>query len=390
MRTIGIFGGGTISNSYPHLSLCAPAYGGTARKLYKICQGHYPRYASHLYLSKMCGDISFFETNEDLQNLINGIKGQLDIIFMPVAVCDFNLNIIDHQNLKRLSSKFLYKAELIPAQKIVKTIRDENHKHIYVVQFKTTVNKSLSYMFNEGINALKENHSNLVLVNDLVSHYNLIVTPEGGEYGVVDDRQKTLEQLVNIAIKRSEGTFYRTTIESGNLIDFDSPLVPNSLKQVVQHCIKRGHYKTLDNGSTPGHFATKLDENTFLSSIRGSDYNKEIKMVMVKICGDEIIAYGAKPSAGAKSQRQIFLDHPDMTNIVHFHKHPKINSKIHQAAQINYECGSMECGINTSSNLKEVIPGVMAVYLEKHGPNIVFNKNVDPAKVIGLINENFL
>jgi len=30
-----------------------------------------------------------------------------------------------------------------------------------------------------------------------------------------------------------------------------------------------------------------------------------------------------------------------------------------------------------------------AVYLDQHGPNVVFNKNVDPHEVISFIEENF-
>jgi len=47
------------------------------------------------------------------------------------------------------------------------------------------------------------------------------------------------------------------------------------------------------------------------------------------------------------------------------------------------ECGSHECGQNTSDGLTEV------VYLDNHGPNTIFPKGIDPAKVIDFIDNNF-
>lgn len=33
--------------------------------------------------------------------------------------------------------------------------------------------------------------------------------------------------------------------------------------------------------------------------------------------------------------------------------------------------------------------GIKAVYLEEHGPNIVFNRNIDPKRVIEFIDYHF-
>jgi hypothetical protein len=55
-----------------------------------------------------------------------------------------------------------------------------------------------------------------------------------------------------------------------------------------------------------------------------------------------------------------------------------------------YECGSHECGQNTSDGLELFVEDkhghrLKAVMLDKHGPNIVFNKNMDPNTVIEFI-----
>jgi hypothetical protein len=104
---------------------------------------------------------------------------------------------------------------------------------------------------------------------------------------------------------------------------------------------------------------------------------------------DEVIAYGAKPSVGGQSQRIVFRDHPEMDCIVHFHCPPKPDVKLSVRNQAPYECGSHECGQNTSDGLKEVTPGIKCVYLDNHGPNIVFNRNIEPEKVIRFIEANF-
>lgn len=47
-----------------------------------------------------------------------------------------------------------------------------------------------------------------------------------------------------------------------------------------------------------------------------------------------------------------------------------------------------QCGQNTSNGLKK-FDNLWAVYLDHHGPNIVFNRNIDPQEVIDFIEENF-
>ena len=56
------------------------------------------------------------------------------------------------------------------------------------------------------------------------------------------------------------------------------------------------------------------------------------------------------------------------------------------------ECGSHACGSNTSNNLKEfVVNGdqINAVYLDQHGPNIVFSKHAKAENIIKFIQDNF-
>jgi hypothetical protein len=118
---------------------------------------------------------------------------------------------------------------------------------------------------------------------------------------------------------------------------------------------------------------------------------KNVGLVLVETDGpDRVIAYGSKPSVGGQSQRIVFSDHPDFDSIVHFHCPKKENSLVPTISQKEYECGSHECGKNTSNGLKS-FGRLKAVFLDNHGPNVVFNSS-DPGiaeEVKTFIENNF-
>jgi ribulose-5-phosphate 4-epimerase/fuculose-1-phosphate aldolase len=193
-----------------------------------------------------------------------------------------------------------------------------------------------------------------------------------------------------MAYLRSHLTFTRSTVVAGEPVSWESELVPQNLRAVVDYCISRGAYKRF-RGVTAGHFAVKIDDTTFLTSRRKTDFNdmKNVGLVKVKTDGpDSVIAYGSKPSVGGQSQRIVFAEHPDTDCIVHFHCPIKSGSEVPTVSQREYECGSHQCGENTSRGLKR-FGNLHAVYLKDHGPNIVFSKSVDPQEVIDFIEENF-
>jgi hypothetical protein len=104
---------------------------------------------------------------------------------------------------------------------------------------------------------------------------------------------------------------------------------------------------------------------------------------------DNVIAYGSKPSVGGQSQRIVFDEHKGENCIVHFHCPIKPGSNVPIVSQREYECGSHECGQNTSRGLEVVDDGIKAVYLDNHGPNIVFNDGKDARGVQDFISDNF-
>jgi len=217
----------------------------------------------------------------------------------------------------------------------------------------------------------------------------MIITPEQARYCVTTDREQVLKQLVEMTLSRSKGTFTRSKVVTGRGVPWGHELVPSSLRTVVDHCIKAGAYKPFQ-GSTVGHFAVKVDSKKFLTSKRKSNFNHLEELAVVMPNGDnEVWSQGGKPSVGGQSQRIIFREHPEMDCIVHFHCPPKPDAKLSVRSQAAHECGSHECGQNTSDGLREETSGIKCVYLDNHGPNIVFNRSIEPQKVIDFIESNF-
>lgn len=399
---IYILGGGTFAHVRNHLALAAPAFGETARQLTGIC---YEQLLPQDYeivqcLTKMADRWSNLVTNEDVEAKVDQIIAdpQAKIVFFNVAMTDFSgqVGYIDSGlHADRLQSRVEGQTMLLTAKpKVISKIR-QHRKDIFLVAFKTTTGKTPLDQYEAGLRLLKENSCNLVLANDTVTRKNTIITPEESRYEHYFDRKAALNQLVKMAVSRSKCHFTRSTVIEGEAISWQDDRVPASLRTVVDHCIEKGAYKPF-HGKTVGHFAVKVGEGKFLTSARKTNFNHLAfpgnGLVDVTSTGkDTVIAVGRKPSVGGQSQRIIFEQHQDLDCIVHFHCPMKVagNGVIPVAEQWKYECGSHECGENTSRNLKEIEPGISAVYLEEHGPNIVFNRNIDPARVINFIGKYF-
>lgn len=409
IKNIYIFGGGTISHIANHFAVCSPAYGTTVKYLKEIMQNdvRFENFHIHLELTKMAG--GSLETNGDVSNRIEELKSEprTKIIFFNCALVDFKpITVVTNKNdLPKECRKKLGKYEgrldthkidgltvdFQSDKKIISNIRN-GRKDIFLVGFKTTCGATKQEMYEKGLRLCKEGSVNLVLVNDTKTHVNFIVTPEEAAYHESDDRNFVLRNLVDMTWHRSHLTFTQSTVVDGKPISWNDERIPNSIRTVVNYCIKGNAYKPF-NGSTVGHFAVKLSDTEFLTSIRKSNFNDLEKngMVYVKTDGpDTVLAYGAKPSVGGQSQRIVFRNHEGMDCIVHFHSPFKVNraDDIPVVSQREVECGSHQCGKNTSDNLKQ-FGNIKAVMLNNHGPNIVFNKNTDPQEVIDFIDRNF-
>ena len=395
-KQIAIFGGGTFSWIASHLALAAPAFGATARRIERICRVECPEMDNKLYLTKMAGGASMI-TNEDVAAAVDHIvKDDLTkIVFFSAAMVDFD-GEIDCPVFKkgkygsRLTSfTEPYQLQLVAAEKIITRFR-KTRKDLFLVGFKQTCGLTEDQQYIAGLDLCKRASCNLVLANDVKTRLNMVITPEEARYHVTKDRDAALTGLVQMAKLRSHLTFTRSTVKAGEPVPWSSDMVPSALRAVVDHCIGSGAYKPF-RGATVGHFACKLDDITFLTSQRRTNFNDLAKIGLVKIetdGPDSVVAYGSKPSVGGQSQRIVFDDHKDLDCIVHFHCPKKPGSEVRTVSQREFECGSHECGRNTSQGLQKH-GNLYAVHLDQHGPNIVFHHSIDPQEVIDFIDANF-
>jgi len=265
----------------------------------------------------------------------------------------------------------------------------KNRKDIFVVAMHVTNNLTPQKQYISALHFLKENSFNLVFAFDEQTNHCMVVSPEEAHYHD-GDIQQAIAGCVEMTLFRSHLTFTRSTVIAGEPVDWNSEVVPSALREVVNYCINRKAYKPF-RGSTVGHFACKVNDTTFLTSRRKTNFNDLDKIGLVKIVTDgpdSVLAYGSKPSVGGQSQRIIFHDHKDYDCVVHFHCPIKEGSLVPQVSQREVECGSHQCGRNTSNNLKQ-FGHLSAVYLQQHGPNIVFHRSINPQEVIDFIEANF-
>jgi hypothetical protein len=415
---IHIIGGGTFSHVRSHLALAAPAFGQTARGIHAMYAGtkkwtdarNQKMFAltndATLHLTKMADHTSDIVTNDDVGALIDRLVADptTRVIYMNAALCDFDGSILEWragEDFETPSGKYAERLKtsngnttmlLTPADKIISRIR-KTRKDIFLVAFKTTTGATPDEQYAAGLNLLKANSCNLVLANDTVTRLNMVVTPEESRYHETTDRYAAIRGLVEMTKARSTNTFTRSTVLPGTPVDFQhDDRIPDNIRTVVNHLVERGAYKPF-RGATVGHFAVKIDEGRCLTSRRKTDYTKPggLDLVEVEYDGnDKVIAYGAKPSVGGQSQRIVFAEHPDLDCIVHAHvplrDHPR--EPIPVASQAEFECGSHQCGANTSRNL-EGYDDLQAVMLDNHGPNIVFSRDTPAQRVIDFIEANF-
>jgi hypothetical protein len=401
MNKIVLIGGGTISHVRNHLALCAPAFGKTVLTLEQLFLSKIPKDGNIsvvTYLTDMAGGKNL-STNQDVSKLVD------ELIADPtVRVIIFNPALVDfHGEVDGVpSGKYAERLEtnqgmrdmrLYPAGKIIGKIR-QDRKDIFVVGFKTTCKAEPDEQYKKGLNLLKTNSLNLVVANDTGTRNNMIIAPEETRYSETNDRYKMLHFLTDMVLSRMNNTFTRSTVVDGEAVDWNSKDIPVNLRTVVNHCIAFGAYKPFLN-KTAGHFAVKINDKSIITSIRKTNFNQLDKVGMVRVDYDgidKVIAHGAKPSVGGMSQKIIFTEHPEAECIVHFHCPPKKKYDVPTRPQWQNECGSHQCGANTSAGLKEVDLGghkIKVVYLDGHGPNIVFNKSVPAELIIDYIDKTF-
>ena len=300
------------------------------------------------------------------------------------------------------------------AKKILPSIRAgaNGRKDVFLVSFKTTAGVTREETYAAGLRSLKGSSSNLVFANDVQNHHNVVVTPEEFPY-YGDDRDDALDTLCEMIYDRVQLDFVRTTVIEGERAQIgalhESGDIPANFAPVLRHCLDAGAYKVLPwKDSTSGHFGTLVSDHDFvrISSVRKANHNLVFQEGVAKIYSEEanapqILAAGARPSVGEHTQRMIYEEIKnkggEVHSIIHFHcplrlEHEKGSGIIDVPTrpQKPYECGSVQCGLNTATGMMEIYPGIWAVHLDGHGPNIAWHRDVPALAVVKFIGERWV
>ena len=398
LRNIAVIGGGTFQPIRNHLALAAPAFGTTATKISDYLEFKTNR--SRLYLTKMAYPQSKLITNEDVEALIDDLllDDRLGTIILNVAFCDYKAKPIDgiendwHGERLQTADGDLT-IELTPTEKIIKKIRIKR-PDIFLVGFKTTTNKTPAQQFLLGLKMMKSVKCNLVLANDTVTRNNMILTAEETIYGETTDRDAVLKELVEMTLMRCDLTY-----NPSNFIESQSASIKNTprpFQDAIQFLIDNGGFiENNSNGFTPGHFCGRNGQKSFLSSQRKANHNlvftegmSQVSVSLDEKFNDVFTVYGKrKASVGARSQWMILQKFPEYDCIIHTHNPLKEGSTIPITPQKPFQCGSLECGINTVDHMGD-FGNIKAVYLDKHGANILFKSTDDVSGIINFIKEN--
>lgn len=393
------------------------------------CFMNYTHFLKHAGLQRL-------ETNNDLSRFVDYLISRPDTrcVIMAAAVCDFeadhlyNKNTSESQFLfgkdkKRLSSENGYEMHIEPSEKIIDRIRKQR-KDIFVVSFKTTSGVGRDETYKKGLLSLKKNSSNLVFANDIKDKINMVITPEEFPYES-KTRDEAVKTLAEITYKRLNLTFDDKTIVKNDERAYLEKLlkenaIPQNWYEVMQYLFTNEAFKPLPGTEkTSGHFGCRVTGKDYerITSERKINHNNSFERGMIPVYSFKdglLVVGGAKPSVGEKTQELIYQDLGDKIDaVIHFHCPLKdvvegavvggsdkikkgiiaqgnmsviVNSFITIREQLPFECGSKECALNTVSGMVEVEPGIYAVHLKNHGPNIAFAKTVDSKRVIDFIN----
>jgi hypothetical protein len=135
-----------------HLSVAMPAFGTTAKKLTILIDAdkRFKNMEAWMNLTKMAQSYSNLVTNDDVLNHVKDVCMNLDtkIVIFNVALCDYTGTILPKADEPVVQSgKYAPRLKtsdgvqtmmLTPQEKILKHIRSNGRKDIFLVAFKTT------------------------------------------------------------------------------------------------------------------------------------------------------------------------------------------------------------------------------------------------------------
>lgn len=207
---IHIIGGGTVNHVRPHLAICAPAYGKTARLIEKECKTVFNKKGVQIntHLTKMADPKhSQIETNADVKKLLDEIcaNNAAKVIFLPVALCDFEGHILNGKQTtksgkeqSRLKSREgNYIMQLTKADKLIANIKQQR-PDIVLIGFKTTSDVTTEETITLAKKLQKDANCDFVFANDIFRKQNLIIGNNNYTSEIFKDRALSIKHLTKL------------------------------------------------------------------------------------------------------------------------------------------------------------------------------------------------
>jgi phosphopantothenoylcysteine synthetase/decarboxylase len=213
---IRVFGGGTFAHAGSHLSICAPAFGTTARLVAIKMKNKGMNAVCHL--TKMANFQSEMVTNEDVARILDEYleDENTKVIVMNVAFCDFEPTHVlartrngedEHYDLKDsiVDPKYAFRVHGVDgvqiscetAPKVISKIK-EKRPDILLVGFKTTCDDTLDNMLAKSKMLMQSAKCDLVVCNDVSERVNAIISNEGKTFNASSDREQILDSMIDI------------------------------------------------------------------------------------------------------------------------------------------------------------------------------------------------
>lgn len=300
-------------------------------------------------------------TNHELQNAFSHYVGPDRIVVIAASLCSPDSSTPKEKGIETRPY----------AEEAIAHIKGSS-RETFVVAYKQTQCTSTEHQYKIALTFLRKTKINLVLCFDSQLQVWMVVAPEEATYHVTTDRMECFKGLVDMIWHRCQNTYVRTNVIVGDMIQLEkSSTISVEFKQIMNHCMANHVFK-LCNGITVGHFAYKLNDEKFYSSIRKYDHRERVVMTEVRASEDKIICVGGKPSAGVQVQRMIFKEHPELNCVLHFHCPLLPSVSLPTTSQREFDCGSLECAKNTLQAMRKA-EHIWVAYSENHGPTLAFN-----------------
>lgn len=226
-------------------------------------------------------------------------------------------NLIPKETIKGKFPSHNYKEgdiipiEFIIAPRIVDRIKNVN-PNIHLFPFKLLSNVSHNELIDAAYKIVLESHADFVIANDTNKLEDKFIITK--EKSVIPIKEESLHEFI---IDNIENEFYKTEtidIDETQFIDFSEKLI---LFKTLINQFEKNFVKT--NDFIFGTIAVKLDETSFLTTIRGKNDLNDYSIIKFIDDKKRIVYTNKKATLNSPLLNNIFKNNKNIEYIIHTH-----------------------------------------------------------------------